>query len=125
MRRLLFKQNPHCHWCNVLTVLVPDHMVTPAQLLNMATVDHVKSRCEARTREEWSAPSNQVLACHQCNQRRNREFLAANPGARPLFALRKQNQKMVKRAQRRAAVSPLPSRDSEPIACCPYYHTHY
>lgn len=79
--RQLWKINPHCHWCGVKTELVEfcTHSKFRVGRGKFATVDHIKSRCEAASLEEYSSRANQVLACHACNQRRNNEFQKTNP----------------------------------------------
>lgn len=64
-RKRLHENNPHCHWCGILTVEggSPRHA-------NAATLDHVYSRLDPR---RASGPSPVVLACYSCNQRRSRE----------------------------------------------------
>lgn len=125
MRRLLFSQNPRCHWCDVVTLLMPEQQATPEELPRVATVDHIKSRCEARTCSEWSASANQVLSCRKCNQKRNSEFFAANPHAKPLFPWKRSLRESGNARKKMAKPAPFSSRDSPPLACCPYYHTHY
>lgn len=41
---------------------------------NTATIDHIKSRPECRTKEEHRSKANTVLSCHRCNDRRNNEY---------------------------------------------------
>jgi hypothetical protein len=66
MRQRLFRVNPHCFWCGVLTVL--DGMRLP----NFATVDHLYSRWhpERRARHVNRDGTLHVLACQNCNQER-------------------------------------------------------
>ncbi len=74
LRRSLFITNPHCHWCKKLTVW------SGGSLDDLATIDHVKCRGEARSIVEYSAAANKVLACHKCNQKRNADFTKATVG---------------------------------------------
>lgn len=67
-RDALFAKNPHCHWCNVLT-LHPS--VSPPFDPNMATLDHVKPRRECTSFEQYRAETNHVLSCMECNQQRD------------------------------------------------------
>ncbi len=63
----LMRRSSHCHWCG--------GKVQPSsggrQEPNGATVDHIKSRGECQTKDEYRTPSNMVLSCYQCNQERN------------------------------------------------------
>lgn len=60
----LFREDPHCFWCGCLTTLD----VTNPRLATLATVDHLYSRQHpARSRRKHM----KVLACFNCNQRRN------------------------------------------------------
>lgn len=66
----LWRRDHRCHWCpKILTK-------------EEGTVDHVKSRPECSTHAEYIDKSNKVLACYDCNQRRNIEFTRSNPRAR-------------------------------------------
>ena len=60
----LFTVNPHCYWCGRLTIWhnPPDGILQPES----ATVDHIVSRYN----RGWNAPTDIVLACFECNQRR-------------------------------------------------------
>lgn len=71
-RNVLFKRDPHCHWCRALTHRFTGHMDD-----RTATLDHIKSRPECSTYTEYTASSNKVLACDGCNRRRNDETVAA------------------------------------------------
>ncbi len=75
----LYHRNKHCHWCNCRTW----RGVRPADIPVdcRATVDHIKSKPEAKTHEEYIAKENKVLACYKCNQERARVFNKANPNA--------------------------------------------
>ncbi len=82
-RRLnLWRANPHCHWCNTLTVL-PTGASVKGQTRpdNTATLDHVRSRLheERVPGRPWPEGSNTVLACHKCNAQRNVEEQAGLP----------------------------------------------
>ena len=72
LRKKLFRENPHCHWCETLTILVGE---PPGKkgASNMATIDHIISRYRAISREQYVAPENMVLSCHKCNQDRSQE----------------------------------------------------
>lgn len=61
-----------CHWCKIPVVRHP----TP--IPNQRTKDHIKCRAQCRSRAEWMHPSNRVIACYACNQRRNQEFMATH-----------------------------------------------
>lgn len=63
-RTKLFNEDPHCFWCGCLTTLD----VTNPRLTTLATVDHLYSRQHPlRSRRKHV----KVLACFNCNQRRN------------------------------------------------------
>jgi hypothetical protein len=84
-RRRLFAENPHCRWCNKLTVL--HGYGKPKGML--ATVDHVKSKEQVACWEEYVSPANKVLACYDCNQARNDALRAViKRGPNPPPALR-------------------------------------
>ncbi len=70
-RNSLFIKDPHCHWCRVKT-----HRFVGVEDDTLGTLDHVKSRPECRTYDEYTAPGNKVLACAACNSRRNEETVA-------------------------------------------------
>ncbi len=70
-RNALFRRDPHCAWCARLT-----HRYAGVMDDAVATLDHIKSRPECRTHDEYVASSNKVLACNRCNSRRNEETLA-------------------------------------------------
>lgn len=63
-RLLLFRVNPHCHWCGLKTRLAEPG--TKALSHFHATVDHVYGE-RSENRDVI------VLACHGCNQRRGTE----------------------------------------------------
>lgn len=72
----MLKQGATCHWCGVdLVYIRVDSWPKGAMPDNFATVDHLYDRLTYPDREH-TAPRHQeqtVLACHACNQRRNRE----------------------------------------------------
>lgn len=68
-RDALFAASPNCHWCGV-TTLHPS--ACPPFDPNMATLDHVKSRRECVSFEQYSSTANHVLSCLECNQLRDR-----------------------------------------------------
>lgn len=70
-RNALFKRDPHCAWCGALT-----HRFRGKMDDGVATLDHIRSRPECRTYAEYTDPSNKVLSCSGCNDRRNREAVA-------------------------------------------------
>ncbi len=84
----MFRTDPHCHWCKVLTLF--DCYGKPRVLL--ATIDHVKCKEQCKTWAEYIHPTNKVLACYGCNQRRNDEHRAQHDrGVNPPPALRAHN----------------------------------
>lgn len=74
-RKKLWLENPHCHWCGILTVLIDNGNGLKKHPDNMATIDHVKSRYDKTRRKNnvW------VLACRKCNQKRNNEETKSIP----------------------------------------------
>lgn len=72
-RRVLFRQSPLCHWCGELTHKGGNIDDT------RATLDHVLSRPECQSVEQYRAVSNMVLACHRCNQDRAKAFSKSLP----------------------------------------------
>lgn len=70
-RERLFAEDCRCHWCGRVTFMPGHPDYTKGRL---ATLDHVKSWPEASGLQEWSAPSNMVLACRACNERRSHEW---------------------------------------------------
>lgn len=70
-RDALFKRDPHCHWCGAVTI-------TPSRCEQgnprMATLDHIKSRLQCTTKQEYRSGNNKVLACLKCNAERDRKF---------------------------------------------------
>jgi len=69
----LYNENPHCHWCGCLTILTNEaHIKMPDP--KMATVDHLISRYDPRRWLHTAAnEQRKVLACFECNQRRQKE----------------------------------------------------
>ena len=75
LRRQLFEQDPHCHWCGCLTIwLDQDGGAYPD---NFATLDHLYTRYEMEKRVELGNPF--VLACNKCNHDRGAEATKAQP----------------------------------------------
>jgi hypothetical protein len=71
----LWKNNPHCHWCGVLTVMVTRTPKMKPKIPfgpNEATLDHLYPMRDPR-RASIKDKRNTVLACNRCNQRRNDE----------------------------------------------------
>lgn len=95
-RNVLFHRNPNCHWCGTLTIDPPKCTRPGGRQPNMATLDHIKSRPECHTKQEYRAQSNMVLSCLKCNAKRNADFM------------------------RLAAVN-----KDERTGALRYYHTHY
>lgn len=112
-RKRLWFANPHCHWCDRLTLFVVEERAKPDQRLAMATVDHIQCAIEAKTKAEYDSPTNKVLACWECNNRRNEEFTKSTRGVPTPYKVRC-NWKL----------SPLALKE-EVVTLTPYYHTHY
>lgn len=73
----MWKENPHCYWCGIETVVytnVPRDFVFPD---NAATIDHVYPINDPRRLEfkKKKKPSPVVLACKKCNWERGSKSL--------------------------------------------------
>jgi 5-methylcytosine-specific restriction endonuclease McrA len=76
----LFARDPHCHWCGKLTVLIPASPGRRRFYENEATVDHLYPRFNpARHIPRPPGEQRTVLACRECNDRRNVEAERALP----------------------------------------------
>lgn len=73
VRRSLFARNPNCHWCGRLTRWLP--LANGALPPDAATSDHMVSRNHRLPGQRTRI----VLACYECNQRRNTEEIRAIP----------------------------------------------
>lgn len=76
-RRAWFRQHPFCYFCRCELVLVEYKNRTKNIPPNAATIDHLRPRGHPGRHEPnrfnlW----RRVLACWQCNSRRNTEFEA-------------------------------------------------
>ncbi len=80
LRIRLWKEDPHCRFCKVLTIL-PESL--PAEIKNgrrniksvpdnMATIDHLESRLNP-VRRKLRGMLSVTLSCNKCNFERNRE----------------------------------------------------
>lgn len=103
MKRKLHAQNPSCYWCYRVTVLLPLTSIPKHQIGEMATVDHIKSRPECASADEWRHPDNKVLACSKCNSGRNRAFLLNHPEAKSPFSGGRRTRSQKKKAQKKKA----------------------
>jgi hypothetical protein len=64
-RARLWAENPHCHWCGVLTTLGP-------RCETMATLDHLRPRHHpSRHEPARNGERRIVLACWKCNSTRD------------------------------------------------------
>lgn len=86
----LHKENPHCHWCGVLTILGGSNK-NP----DKATLDHIRSRLQCKTWAEYTAPANHVLACLECNNLRDQIFLKTEKPIEKMFAEQKRRKDAV------------------------------
>jgi len=68
-RDVLFAESACCHWCNCATINEGESLYDP----NRATLDHIKSWEECGSMDEYRKMDNMVLACLECNQRRDHE----------------------------------------------------
>jgi hypothetical protein len=72
-----FKEHPFCYWCGCELVLPTGEQKLKSYLPNMATIDHLRPKGNPERHEEnrfhlW----RRVLACNECNAKRDREFTA-------------------------------------------------
>jgi 5-methylcytosine-specific restriction endonuclease McrA len=68
VRRQLWNRDPRCYWCQRTTVLAKfKGAPLPPEA---ATVDHLHPKRHEARRRQTGTPV--VLACHQCNDERNR-----------------------------------------------------
>ena len=79
-RRNLWRRDPHCFWCGVLTVLVWECPKVPRgdprrrPPDNLATVDHLRPRTHPlRLEPNPTGAERTVLACNKCNWLRNKQ----------------------------------------------------
>jgi len=81
-RWLLWRREPHCHWCGVLTTLpsaegkmYPEYKPGSKLSLEAATLDNLYEKRDPR-RINYKRSSGEiyynVLACHECNRDRAR-----------------------------------------------------
>ena len=67
----LWQKDNRCHWCKKSTILT-DNNINPNPRL--ATIDHIVSRyCVHRWVRKKPGQRRRVLACYECNQRRNNQ----------------------------------------------------
>jgi hypothetical protein len=80
-RRRLWEHDPHCHWCREVTVLPPQYpgkIAKGAARGNWATIDHLDAR-HSKERGKHVGEFRRVLACLECNNRRDREATLQMP----------------------------------------------
>ena len=68
---LLWRRDPHCHWCGVETQLAPDG--SGRQFPTLATLDHLDNRLSGTRIENAYREERTVLACAQCNNERGKQ----------------------------------------------------
>lgn len=84
-RHNLWRKDPHCYWCGVVTVeVVVAKFEKPPD--NLATLDHLHSRYDPRRGATHGVAS--VLSCLRCNNERE----VAETAQRPLDDLRFRSQ---------------------------------
>lgn len=72
VRARLYKQNPYCYYCGVLTVLI-DFKTFPKNTLfpkNYATLEHLYDKLSGLRKHNVETPK--VIACAKCNHKRGR-----------------------------------------------------
>lgn len=71
-RNRMWKQNPHCHWCGILT-LSPLPGKESVTYSDTATLDHLYSKWELRENPDLLSQQTTVIACAKCNADRGRK----------------------------------------------------
>ena len=96
-RKAMWRLNPRCYYCGVVTILRPLHIpgqqLMPEIRYRVATLDHVRARHHPdRTKPPEPGEVLHVLACWRCNNERDqrelqmkpKEYLREQSGAIPL-----------------------------------------
>lgn len=66
----LMQKDSKCHWCNIETIKIKININENELPDNFATIDHIFPKLHPLR----LFSSKTVLACHKCNQTRNRNF---------------------------------------------------
>lgn len=69
-REKMWRRNPHCHYCGVKTILPSADGKSP-RVMNEATIDHLRPRHHPGRLEPCSGEIRRVLACWECNNKRD------------------------------------------------------
>lgn len=77
--KLWQEQNGLCYWCRQPTVITKNGQKKGMYPLNMATIDHLRSRLHPDRREPARGQQRLVMACLACNQGRGHQEVAALP----------------------------------------------
>ena len=80
VRDRLWKKNPHCRYCGVVTIL-PQHVIKGRDGLhrlrhfpdNMATIDHLRSRLDPERGNHIPSERRYILSCNKCNNKRGKK----------------------------------------------------
>lgn len=75
-REKMWRRNPHCYYCGVKTVL-PNGKSPRA--MNEATIDHLRPRHHPARHEPANGEFRRVLACWECNNKRDQWELSLLP----------------------------------------------
>lgn len=83
-RKAMWKRNPRCYYCGVVTILRPLHIphepLSPEIRDRVATLDHVRARHHPdRTKPPEPGEVLHVLSCWRCNNERDRRELREKP----------------------------------------------
>lgn len=81
-RERLWREDPHCHYCGVETILKPNHvkgLTTPEERDRLATIDHIRPRHHPDRLKPANGEVLHVLACSKCNNERDKRELAEKP----------------------------------------------
>lgn len=82
----LWLASEKCHWCGRPTVLFVVPPQSPSRVRrhgehfpDRATIDHLDTKSSGQRKQRNNQEERTVLACYECNQRKNTEEQAATP----------------------------------------------
>lgn len=80
VRERLWKKDPHCRYCGVITVLPSSPLLKRGKdgklrhyPDNMATIDHLRSRLDPERQNHYPSERRYILACWKCNNERSKK----------------------------------------------------
>ena len=70
--RELYQKNPECKYCGKITWLGkrPQYLKNKIHFNDVATIDHVKSITQCKSKKEWMRDNEFVLSCRGCNTKK-------------------------------------------------------